>query len=133
MSKTVKRLILVVLVIAAMLGIYLALRPKPAKGEKEVVVEVVNSEGNTKTYEADTDAEVLIDLMNELKDDGFSYDGEDGEYGYFITEINGEQAIYAEDNAYWAIYVNDEYGMYGVSEQPVTNGDTYKFVYEKAQ
>ena len=33
-------------------------------------------------------------------------------------------------NAYWAIYVNDEYGMYSLDTQPVTDGDSYALVYE---
>ena len=49
-----------------------------------------------------------------------------------VEVVNGEQAIYAEDNAYWALYVNGEYGQYSANQQPVTDGDTYTWTYEKA-
>ena len=64
--------------------------------------------------------------------EGLTYEGSDSEYGMMVEVVNGEQAIYAEDNAYWAFYVNGEYGNYGVDSQPVTDGDTYSIVYEAA-
>ncbi|MPM76904.1 hypothetical protein SDC9_123903 [bioreactor metagenome] len=57
-------------------------------------------------------------------------DGEDTQYGYTVYSINGAEANFNDGNAYWAIYVNGEYGNYGVDTQPVTDGDTYAFVYE---
>ena len=71
--------------------------------------------------------------MDELSDQGFSYNGSDSEYGIMIEEINGEQAIYAVDGAYWALYVNGEYGNYGADSQPLADGDTYTWTYELAQ
>nr|WP_243150657.1 DUF4430 domain-containing protein [Pseudobutyrivibrio xylanivorans] len=66
-------------------------------------------------------------------DDSFSFSGKDGGYGLMVQVINGKQAIYEEDGAYWALYVNGEYGQYGVTEQPVTDGDTYTWSYEAAE
>ena len=54
-------------------------------------------------------------------------------YGIMISTINGETADYATDGAYWALYVNGEYGMYGADSQPVADGDKYTWTYEKAQ
>ena len=39
---------------------------------------------------------------------------------------------YAEDGAYWAIYVNGAYGEYGADSQPVADGDAFSFIYESA-
>ena len=86
-----------------------------------------------KEYEGKTDAEYLKGLMDQLAAEGdFSYEGSDSEYGLFITAINGESAVYETDGAYWSIYVNGSYGEYGADQQPVTDGDTYSFVYERA-
>ena len=72
--------------------------------------------------------------MDELtaNDESFSYSGTEGNYGIMVESINGEQAIYAEDNAYWALYVNSEYGQYSANQQPVVDGDTYTWKYEES-
>lgn len=101
-----------------------------AEGTKNIIIEVKDSEGNVTTYEVTTDAEFLRQAMDEAE--GLTYDGSDSEFGMMVEVVNGEQAIYAEDNAYWAFYVNGEYGQYGIDSQPVTDGDTYSIVYEAA-
>jgi hypothetical protein len=99
-------------------------------GSKNIVIEVKDSEGNVTTYEVSTDAEYLRQAMDET--DGLTYSGTDSEYGMMVEVVNGEQAIYAEDNAYWAFYVNGEYGQYGIDSQPVNDGDKFSIVYEGA-
>ena len=101
-----------------------------SEGSKNIIIEVKDSEGNVTTYEVTTDAEFLRQAMDEAE--GLTYDGSDSEFGMMVEVVNGEQAIYAEDNAYWAFYVNGEYGQYGIDSQPVTDGDTYSIVYEAA-
>ena len=101
-----------------------------AEGSKNIVIEVKDSEGNVTSYEVTTDAEFLRQAMDEAE--GLTYDGSDSEYGMMVEVVNGEQAIYSEDNAYWAFYVNGEYGNYGIDSQHVTDGDTYSIVYEAA-
>ena len=64
--------------------------------------------------------------------EGLTYSGTESDFGMMVEVVNGEQAIYAEDNAYWAIYVNGEYGNYGIDSQPVNDGDVYSLVYEAA-
>ena len=49
-----------------------------------------------------------------------------------VTEVNGETAIYEENGAYWAFFVNGEYCNYGISDQPVNDGDAFRIVYTKA-
>lgn len=132
-KKIVIGLVCLVVLVAAFAICWKVFSPKPAKGAKHITVEVVNSEGATTDYELDTDAEFLRIAMDELGDQGFSYEGTDSEYGVMISAINGETADYATDGAYWALYVNGEYGMYGADSQPVADGDKYTWTYEKAQ
>ena len=107
----------------------------PQTGSKNIVVEVTKESGVTEEYKLSTDAEYLRIAMDELvaQGSGFSYDGTDGEYGIMIEYINGERASYTEDNAYWALYVNGEYGQNGCDTQPVSDGDVYAWKYEKVQ
>lgn len=102
-----------------------------AEGSKHVTITVVDNEQNETTYEANTDAEYLKEVFDEIDD--LVVEGDDSEYGLYITTVNGLTADYNTDGAYWAIYVNDEYGMYGADQQPVTDGDAYKLVYEVSQ
>ncbi len=101
-----------------------------AEGSKHIVIEVKDSEGNVTAYEVATDAEYLRQAMDEAE--GLTYSGSESDFGMMVEVVNGEQAIYAEDNAYWAFYVNGEYGQYGIDSQPVEDGDTYSIVYEAA-
>jgi len=115
--------------------VFVVNKPATQTGSKEIKIEVTGSNANTSTYDLKTDAEFLKQAMDELSENGsgFSYEGSDSEYGIMVESVNGEKAVYAEDNAYWALYVNGEYGQYGADSQPVTSGDTYTWVYEKAQ
>ena len=109
--------------------------PKTKTGSKHIIIEVTGSDGNTAEYAIDTDAEYLRSAMDELvaTGSGFSYDGVDSEFGIMVEYVDGERASYTEDGAYWALYVNGEYGQYGCDTQPVADGDIYSWTYELAQ
>lgn len=131
-----KRLIIalaaIVVAILAMIGIYRAFGPQTSAGSKSYTLEVMDDLEEVKNYSGTTDAEVLKELLDELAAQGdFSYEGEAGEYGLYITTVNGVIADYSQDGAYWAIYVNGEYGQYGADSQPVEDGDAFRLVYEK--
>lgn len=134
MKKSTKITIAVlaaVVVIAAFVGVYFAFGPKATQGAKAITVEVVDNNGQTTTYETRTDAEYLRQALEELDDaTDFAIAGEESDYGLYITTVNGITADYNADGAYWSVYVNGEYGMYGVDTQPVTDGDAYSIVYE---
>jgi len=110
-------------------------KPATSSGAKRIIIEVKNSNGDVHDYDFATDAEYLKQAMDELASNGsgFSYQGTESEYGIMVEYVNEERASFAEDGAYWALYVNGEYGQYGADAQPVTDGDTYAWVYELAQ
>lgn len=133
-TKIIAALVAVLAVVAVFGLIYRFFGPRAQQGTKSYTVEVVGSDGSSKTYQGRTDAEYLSGLMDELQAEGdFSYEGTSSDYGLFITAINGETADYDKDGAYWSIYVNGEYGQYGADQQPVADGDAFRFVYESAQ
>ena len=137
--KNNKKIIIGAVILVALIAVFAVVykfnKPATKAGSKDIVVEVTGSDGATLDYELSTDAEYLIQAMDELTENGsgFTYSGTDGDYGMMVEFINGEQAIYAEDNAYWALYVDGEYGQYGADSQPVESGSTYEWKYEKAQ
>ena len=118
--------ILVVLIVAMTL-VWTKFREKPVEGSKAITIEVINAKEESKVYELNTDAQFLKEAMDEAE--GLAYTLEDG----MVLAINGEQAVWAEDNAYWAINVNGAYGQLGISEQPIEDGDEFEFVYTKAE
>lgn len=102
--------------------------------EKNVTLQVTDKDGKVSEYKEDTEAEVLRDVLDEISEDSdFSYEGQDSGYGLMIDHVNGERADYTLDGAYWAIYVNGEYGNYGIDSQPVVDGDTFELRYEAAK
>lgn len=95
---------------------------------KSVTVEVVNDKGESKVYDIKSDAATLYDAIKATE--GLTLEGNVGDYGFYITAVNGVTADFDKDKAYWAFYVNGEYGQTSVDTQPIANGDTFKLVYE---
>lgn len=130
-NKKVLGIIGLVVLIAAMAVVFALFREKPVEGSKEITITVTNSAGEEKVYELKTDAEYLEGAMEEAKEQGLTFEGEEGDYGFSVHTVNGEKADYNTDGAYWSFYVNDEYCNYGISEQPVEDGDAFAIVYTK--
>lgn len=124
-TKLIIAVVVLVVVVAALLGVYAATRPETSQGSKAFTVEVVHADGSSKTLEYRTDEEYLGAV---LQAEGL-IKGEMGPYGLEIHEVDGERAIWAENGAYWAIFVNGEYGMNGVDTTPVNDGDAFKLEY----
>jgi len=129
-KKKILAVSLVVLIVIAMFAAYFVFREKPVDGIKNITIEVVNSKNQSTVYTLKTDALYLKQAMDEAK--GLTYSGETDSYGFMVTTVNGERAKYAEDGAYWSFYVNGEYCNYGMSEQPVNDGDAFKIAYTPA-
>jgi hypothetical protein len=116
--------------VIALIVVFVLNRPQPQTGAKNITIEVVSSDSSSKTYNVNTDAEFLRQAMDEA--DGLTYSGTDSEYGMMVEVVNGESAVYATDNAYWAFYVNGEYCNFGIDSQPVADGDAFSIVYTDA-
>lgn len=139
MKKEKKLIIAALAILAALIAVFLIVytvrKPATNAGQKDIQIEVTDSTGDTSEYELITDAEFLKQAMDELaaNGSGFTYSGSDGDYGIMIEVVNGERASYEQDGAYWALYVNGEYGQFGADAQPVTDGDIYLWKYETVQ
>ena len=124
-----KKLVIVavalVLVVALMAGIWMATRPETETGSKGYTVTVVHKDGSEKTFEYRTYAEYLADALLE---EGL-VSGDTTQFGLTIITVDGEAAVWDTDNAYWSVYIGEEYATTGISEIPVYDGSTYKLEY----
>ena len=109
---------------------YALFREAPVAGQKAVTIQVVDQMGTSVTYEVTTDAEYLQQVMEEA--DGLTFAYEDGPYGASVHTVNGLRADFTLDGAYWSFFVNDEYCNYGITQQPVEDGDVFQIVYTPA-
>lgn len=138
-KKTIIAVIVLLVLIAAAVLCLKLFKPESETGSKTVLLTVVDSEGQTVSYAVETEAEFLRQVMDEA--DGLTYAGDEGPYGMAVETVNGQKAVYTEDDAYWAFYLDangdgrpdsDEYCLYGIDTQPVNSGESYLIVYEKA-
>ena len=127
-KKAIVAIVAVVLVIAVLLGVYIATRPATTAGGKEFTVTVVHAGGSSKDFKYASDKEFVGEVVLE---EGL-VTGEMGDYGLYIKTVDGEKAVYEEDAAYWAIYVGEESAMTGIDQIPIEDGAVYKLVYTPA-
>ncbi|MBB5264067.1 hypothetical protein HNP82_001172 [Catenibacillus scindens] len=119
--------LIALIVIVAVIGvIYCIFRPGTQSGSKDITINVINSAGETSSYEVATDAEYLQGAMDDA--DGLSYETDSTD---MVITVNGETADYNTDQAYWAFYINGEYCNYGITQQPVADGDVFSIEYTK--
>ena len=60
-------------------------------------------------------------------------EGEKGDYGLYVTSVNGVSLDYKKDGAYWSFYVGENYASKGVDQTDIVSGETYMLKAEKAQ
>lgn len=120
--------IALVAVLALFVGAYLLTRPDVQAGSKEITVTVVHGDGESKDFVYQTDAEFLGTVLQEKG----LVEGVMGPYGLEIKVVDGEKAVYTEDNAYWALYEGDAYATTGADGLAIADGGIYKLVYTGA-
>lgn len=129
-KKTIGIVLIVIALLAVMAGMYAVYRhfsPKAQTGEKHIALTIAFDDGSKKEYEVDTNAAYLREALASVAEISGT---ESAEYGYTLYTVDGVTADFNKGSAYWAIYVNGEYGMYSLAEQPVADGDHYTIAYE---
>ena len=126
-KQIVVALVVLVALIVGGIFVYSKFGPQTQKGEKHITIEVIDKDKKSIVYELDTDAEVLQEAMDEAED--LTYSGTESEYGLMVNTVNGLTADYSVDASYWGFYVNGAYCNYGISEQPVVDGDEFQIIY----
>ena len=97
------------------------------EGDKTITVDVV-IDNNKLNFTLKTDGDTLGDALIDTK----LVTGEQGEYGLFITHVNGVRADYNLDGAYWAINQNGQALMTGADSTNISGGESFELVYTKA-
>ena len=115
----------ILVLIAVFAGIWFATRPATSEGAKTITVEVVHKDESSRTFTYHTDGEYLGEV---LQSEGL-VKGEQGDYGLYMTEVDGEAAVYETDGAYWAFYQDGEYASQSIDQTPINDGDSFSLVY----
>lgn len=108
--------------IALFAAVYFMARPDSTAGSKTVTVTVVHKDGSEQVFTCHTNEEFLGPM---LRAENLAEIGADG----MVTAVDGEAADWNADNSYWALYVGEEYGVLGADQQPIADGDSFKWVY----
>ena len=129
MNAQNKKLLIAAVALVALIGVFMGIwfttRPATAQGAKTITVEVVHADESKKSFNYHTDEGYLA---NVLLTEGL-VEGDNGDWGLYITKVDGEEANYDANQSYWAVYQNGEYAQVGVSELPVNDGDSFSLVY----
>jgi hypothetical protein len=94
------------------------------EGEKTITVEVVHSDGSTKTFTYHTNVEYLGTVLygaELIKAEGV----DDGMFNI----VDGEKADWNVDQGYWAVYEGTEYATTGIDQIVIADGDSFSLVY----
>ena len=95
-------------------------------------MEVIYEDSTKETYTAQTQAIYLEQAISDM--DGLVIDGSRSEpFGLMILTVNGVEADYMKHGAYWSILLEDTPCNYGVSKQPVQDGEHYRLVYTRGE
>lgn len=124
-KKILLAVIALVLVAAVMVGVYIATRPEPVDGGKTITVTVVHKNGTSKDFTYETQEQYLGPvLLNEKL-----VEGSMGDYGLYITAVDGETADYSVDQGWWNLLVGEEAATTGADAVAIEDGGVYKLVY----
>ena len=96
------------------------------EGAKQFGFTVTDADGNETDFTVHTDKETVGEALEELG----LIEGEEGEYGLYVTTVNGVTVDFDEDGKYWAFYVNGEYAQTGVDVTAIEEGASYMFKVE---
>ena len=124
-KKMIVAVVALVLVVAAMVGLYLGTREEAVQGGKAITVTVVHGDGSSKDFVYQTEAEFLGEV---ILAEGL-VEGENGPYGLEIHAVDGEKASWEENQSYWALFIGEEYATTGADGIVLNDGGIYKLVY----
>lgn len=111
----------VALLAVILVAVYMLFGPKAVKGSKTVTFEVINAEAQSEEFTLHTDAEYLGEALLEEE----LVKGEKGEYGLFVTEVNGIAAN-ADNQEWWCFTKGGEMVNTGVDTTPIADGDHFE-------
>ena len=97
------------------------------EGTYSFLFDVIDKDGNETNFEIHTDKTIVGEALQDLN----LIEGAVGDYGLYVTVVNGITADYSVDGTYWAFYIDGEYAMTGVDTTDIVEGSSYAFKVEK--
>ncbi len=120
-NKILLGAIVLVVVAALLLGIYFIFRPQGTAGEKTITVDVVLLDKSSSQTIIVTDEEYLRGALEQVD----MIEGEEGEYGLFVTTVNGVTAD-AGAEQWWCFTKGGQSLSTGVDNTPIADGDAFE-------
>lgn len=116
---------------AVMYGLHQNSKPAPESDgkEKSINVEIVHQNQEKKTIELKTDEAYLGDALEKAG----LIAGEEGQYGLYVTTVDGESADFDQDGSWWKLEENGQQAQTGADSLPVEEGATYTWIYTIGQ
>lgn len=101
--------------------LYIQTRPETTAGAKTIDVVVVHGDGTQASFQYQTDAQYLGDVLTE---NGL-VEGSESSYGLFITTVDGETA---DDSLqqWWCVTREGEMLSTGADQTPIADGEQYE-------
>lgn len=109
------------LLVFAMLIAYIKFKPQTVQGSKKIMVEVVVPDEESKEFSITTVEEYLGPAL----EDENLVKGSEGEYGLFITEVNGFAADDSKQE-WWCITKGGGDVFTGADSTPIVDGDHFE-------
>ena len=98
------------------------------EGDTHFALTVTDLDGLSAVMEIRTDKTTVGEALLEHG----VIEGEDSEYGLYVTAVNGVTLDYDTDGAYWAFYIDGEYAMTGVDATTIDVNSSYELRAERA-
>ena len=119
-KKLLAGVLALVIVVAALIGIYFATRPATSAADKTITATVV-ADGEEEAFTIHTDEEYLRGALESID----LIAGEESEYGLFVTTVNGITADDANQE-WWCFTKGGESLNTGVDSTPIADGDAFE-------
>lgn len=92
------------------------------EGSTSFFLTVKDVDGAVTKFQINTDAATVGEALLALE----LIAGDEGDYGLYVTTVNGITADWDSEQAYWAFYIDGEYAMTGVDATEIVAGTTYE-------
>lgn len=120
-AKVIILIAVLVVLALGMFALYQNFMPKGEAGAKEITVTVVHGDQSEKEFTCQTDAAYLGDILTKEA----IVEGEDGQYGLFITSADGEAADDSKQQ-WWCITKAGKEVNTSADQTPIEDGDQFE-------